>query len=516
MRAAMRSIDQSTASRTIAAGGASGALCAIAYPPNSVVLLSLVALVPWLLCLWRAGPLVGAASGLAFGMVLGLWVSRWIPHSMVLLESSLASGVAIQALCAFLFSGVPMACAGAAIATAPRTRWLASASVVALVFLLLDMARSHVPGLVPWALVGHTQVDSGLAQLAAIGGVPLVSAVVAAANGALAELVRNPRERGPLLLVSAGLACAAFGTPVVNAVSGDSSGDSLEVLVVQPNLPAGERRSDRVQRTNLRFVADQTRRVVDAAAEAPDVVVWPEQILTSPVDLDPELSSALTSFVDELGVPLVAGITMSAQGERSDVRRGTTAWIEPGRGIVATSDKVRAIPVVESSASFAIVEWVRRIAGPAGVKGVRIQEAERATALAGEVELVVPACFEVQFPGVVDQARTAESFAIVNLSNDSWMESEALARMQIAFARFRAIEQRLYLVRAAHGGVSAVIDPFGAIVDELPFDSTGSLSARIARGVGRPVRELIALLGLSGLGALVGWFGSMLFWRYIR
>jgi apolipoprotein N-acyltransferase len=56
----------------------------------------------------------------------------------------------------------------------------------------------------------------------------------------------------------------------------------------------------------------------------------------------------------------------------------------------------------------------------------------------------------------------------VNLADDGWVGAEAATRQLTAFAMFRAIEQRLALVRVAHGGLSVAIDAFGEAILELP------------------------------------------------
>ena len=56
-----------------------------------------------------------------------------------------------------------------------------------------DLARANVFGGFPWYFLGHSQADwLALIQVADLGGAYVVSLVVAAANGALADLARQP------------------------------------------------------------------------------------------------------------------------------------------------------------------------------------------------------------------------------------------------------------------------------------------------------------------------------------
>jgi apolipoprotein N-acyltransferase len=82
----------------------------------------------------------------------------------------------------------------------------------------------------------------------------------------------------------------------------------------------------------------------------------------------------------------------------------------------------------------------------------------------------------------------------VNLADDGWLSSREASRQITQLARFRAIEQRLALVRVAHGGVSAVVDEFGRVRERLPV---GRYAARrVAVYAAKPAtwRERAAIL----------------------
>jgi len=51
----------------------------------------------------------------------------------------------------------------------------------------------------------------------------------------------------------------------------------------------------------------------------------------------------------------------------------------------------------------------------------------------------------------------------VNLTNDAWYGNTSAPYQHLTMARWRAIESRRYLLRAANSGISAVIAPTGRI-----------------------------------------------------
>lgn len=117
--------------------------------------------------------------------------------------------------------------------------------------------------------------------------------------------------------------------------------------------------------------------------------------------------------------------------------------------------------------------------------------------------------FEVLFPGIVARRRTPDSVAIVNLADDSWAAGESATRHLTNVARFRAIEQRLPLLRVAHGGLSAVVDEWGRVTHELPRHEYVALRVSL-RPAPLPTlfeRFAILILLVAAFG-VVWWSGS--------
>ena len=80
---------------------------------------------------------------------------------------------------------------------------------------------------------------------------------------------------------------------------------------------------------------------------------------------------------------------------------------------------------------------------------------------AGRMNAII--CFEAVFPGLVRKFVNRGSQLIVNLTNDGWYGDGAAPYQHLAMARWRAVENRRYLLRATNSGISAIIDPAGRI-----------------------------------------------------
>ena len=71
-----------------------------------------------------------------------------------------------------------------------------------------------------------------------------------------------------------------------------------------------------------------------------------------------------------------------------------------------------------------------------------------------------------------------KQFAI-NIVDDAWFGHSFAAAQQLQMTQFRAKETGRYIAVTANTGITAIIDPQGAIVDQLPQHMKGILSGQI-------------------------------------
>ena len=278
-----------------------------------------------------------------------------------------------------------------------------------------------------------------------------------------------------------------------------------EFLLIQPNIPRGERWSEARQELHLRRIGEYTERVLNGLAAAPDAVLWPENLLTSPVDDSSTLSAALEGWVDRLAVPIILGSARSPLSHDAERYRSSVLWMTPGGGLATSLDKSRAVPVLESANETALSRWFDGAFGRAA-RWKKVDEMPVSGALVGEFTVSPLLCFEALIPRIAAARRSTDSVAFVNLADDSWAEDPRATEQLVAFSRFRAIEQRLPLLRVAHGGLSVVIDEFGQIVERLPQNEYAFTVARAGPLSPPTVRERVGLLALPLFAGLGVWW----------
>jgi len=110
-------------------------------------------------------------------------------------------------------------------------------------------------------------------------------------------------------------------------------------------------------------------------------------------------------------------------------------------------------------------------------------------------------CYEVIFPNEA-VPRGERPGWLLNLTNDGWFGISTGPYQHFQQARVLAIAQGLPLVRAANTGISAVVDPLGRIVKDLPLGTDGVLDSALPQPIAPTpyarVGDVIAYVFVAG------------------
>jgi apolipoprotein N-acyltransferase len=483
---------------------ASTLLYAAAQEPVGASWAAFVCLVPWLARIRSVRD--GAASGLVLGILICLLVGRWIPESLHVFAPDLPAW-STWAVAAVWVKGAGFMLVGMTAGVLRTSSAGARAIAIAGAVCAVDTLHSYPSYGVPWALLGHSQAGgTGVAQLAVIGGVPLVSAACAALNSALASTCGACNSAKTW-----NSTCVALGTILALAVGGLSvceharaekpAGQSERVLALQLAIPREERWLASAQIRHLATALEVARRILREDQIPVDAVVFPETVVTTPWEKDDRFMREVGKFENETSVPVALGLTFEA-GDPGHAYRNSFVLIGTDGDLQARVDKAVGIPFIETiPTGIAQTLWpfVGRLRS-----GPSMETSDETSAVLGESPFLPLLCYEVMFASLAQDRRPAEILAILNLADDSWTEGDAASRQVIAAASFRAVEQRSSLVRVTNGGISAAIDPYGRTVQKVPFGVQGYFVATVRPEKPPGFREGSALVGLAMLGALLG------------
>lgn len=472
--------------RAILAGLAVAFQVAI-FPPWDAGALAWVALVPLVWALDGAGIGAAAATGWLFGSTaaLGL-VTGWLwPALTDFFGAAPGVRVGLLGLASQLGGGVPLALFGIVVARATACGPVARVLLVAAAWTAVEYGRGHLPYAMPWAPLGAALPPDGvIAQVADLGGVYLVSFVVAVVNAALAFAWTSGRRgdaraaRPPLLVAVVVLALAAGygGWRRAQVDRHMAAAPTLRVGLVHAELENARRAGAAMAVAALdRYLA------LSPATGSVDLIVWPENAVNLLLEDNPELVARIAAHAGS--TPYVVGAPRAVTGATGATLR-TSALVIADGAVQGTYDKRRLLPFAETMPS---------LRGEGGADPRSFVAGDAATVLmVGGRRLGPLICYEAIFPDLARATVRGGAELLVNLSNDSWFAAGAGPEQHVRFALLRAVELRRTLVRAANRGITTVVLPDG----RRPVVTDGGSS-----GV-----EIVAvpLLGLPTVYAAVG------------
>lgn len=347
-----------------------------------------------------------------------------------------------------------------------------------------ELGRSLIGYGAPWILLGHSQhAHLPLIQIADLGGVFAVSFAVALGNAAIAIVAagrvdgglirRGGREAFVVTAITTAvlLAILRYGDVQMGHWQSTGEGARLAVALVQPNLPLRARSSMAAAVNSLTRLVDLTRSLVAPA----DLVIWPENAVGFSLAANPSMLAGATESLPQ-GGRLLLGAPREIATPEGVLFRNSAFLLDRGGRIVESYDKLRLTPFAETSPLSAL-PWLRRRFASRDVytPGERQQLFD-----AKGSPFAVLICFEIIYADLALDAVRAGARFLVNISNDDWFGGAPALEQHFDAALFRAVETRRFLLRATNSGITAVVDPRGAVIAEARRDEATTLAAEVA------------------------------------
>jgi len=379
----------------------------------------------------------------------------------------------------------------------------------------------------PWGLLAHTQYQNlRIIQIASITGTYGVSFLIVMVNSTLAALIyptfRSLKGARPLqsklhlkyeriTLIMASLAVASTTGSFLYGhftVSKPIAGEGIKVSVVQGNIEQSKKWDPRHANFIMQTYAELTE---EASKDRPALIIWPEAATPRAINLDRRLYSQVRTIAERARTPLLVGSSSHPKfkgRQRRDHMRGfrnSAFLIYPdGRTGNQRYDKILLLPFGEYVPMKGTIPWSYiKIPNPGRyVPGNEFTVFEGPTFRFG-----VTICWENIFPDLVRAFVRGGAQFIVNITNEAWFNRTAAPYQFVSMSVFRAVENRVFVVRGANTGVSCFIDPHGRIVDRVKDEKGQDLFIR-----GVLTREVIPMESktiYTRYGDLLAWLSLL-------
>jgi apolipoprotein N-acyltransferase len=464
--------------RDIAVASVSSVLLFLSYHPADLSFFSWFALVPWFYtlvgCSPRRAALVSFCAGFLF-FLAGLW---WI--SIVTFIGLVVACVILSCFTALF--GFLASCA---------VQRLRVPVIVAfpILWVALEYARSNFFFLsFPWLLLAHSQyANIKLIQVCDILGVFGLSAVIAFANTLIALFAHYVITRTgslPRLAVTTAVFAALillsllYGNYRIHSVKLQ---EGPRVFIVQGNVPQDlkEESLRNPGESAEKIISDHLSLTAPALSEKVDLIVWPETMYPKSLLLSGDDLLLFSQIAKDSGASMLVG-TQHCEVDGSKTRTYNSAvFIRADGSVGGRYDKMFLVPVGEYiplENTLPLLGYAISKLYPYEYESLSEGEEMKIFPLNGRHSFACVICFELSFDWLVQKARLRGAQFIVNVSNDAWFlgdkwwQGSAELDLARSHAAFRAVENRIPIVRAVNRGISCIADPLGRIKD---FDVKG-------------------------------------------
>lgn len=458
---------------------ASGLLLALAFPRVNLASLAWVALVPLLLVMDERPFRSGFVAGVGFFGVVLYWLNIvMITYGKMDPVFSVAAYLLLVAYLSLFF--------GAASWASCRLReklGLSPILTLPVLWVALEFLRSFLLTGFPWALLGYSQQNHlPLIQSADLFGVYGLSFLLVLANTVIAESVRALRSetakfpwKGVVVVVLLFALNLGYGTWRLGRHP-DARSKTLQTALIQGNISQALKWNPALQKATV----DRYRDLSEAAArkKPAQLIIWPESATPFYFQNGGPLRAEVRKIPRRTGAYLLFGSPAFQVVNRAYHYLNSAFLLSPTGRVLGRSDKIHLVPFGEYVPLKRFLPFVNKLVvgigdfSPGTVSPLPL-DGHKIGALI---------CFEGIFPDLARAYVNEGSDLLVNISNDAWFGHSSAPYQLLAMTRFRAVENRIWLARAANTGISALIAPSGRIVAQSPIFKTLFLDGTVGLG----------------------------------
>jgi len=230
--------------------------------------------------------------------------------------------------------------------------------------------------------------------------------------------------------------------------------------------------------------------------KAPALVVWPETAIPF---FQPrgEAAPVAAQWAKREGALHVVGI-VTAPSEKGGAPANAVQLARPDGTVGGVYFKRELVPFGEYVPfrslvpRFVIEHWLQVLDEMGDLHGGDPDQALFDTPF-GPTAITI--CYEAMFPRWARRDAARGARLLINVTNDGWYKDTWGPYQHFEANVFRAVENRLPVIRSGNTGISAVIDPWGVVTAKLDLNQRGRLDADVPLADFFPNRSFYARRG---------------------
>lgn len=448
-----------------------GALSALVFPPVYLwQLFMLVLLGMWVLCNKLNSYKQAAALGYFYGLGFFAAGFYWVGNALLIDITTFGWLYPITLAASGAFFGLFM--------ILPFIMWRFGSGVVgkvtgfATAWVLMEWLRSFLLTGFPWNMLGTAWAFHPVfIQTASLWGTYGLSFVMLIWCGSLYGYICGQSNKYGAAFILIPVLLLGFGAWRISNYPQFNS--DITVRLVQPAIP-------QQMKWNRKSLEDNFYQYVNMSAESGlenvDFVVWGETAMPFSLDYDNIYRQEILQAVPPRGYLITGALR---QGDEHDGYNYFNSLFVLNKfgDVKGFYDKHHLVPFGEYVPLRRFLPaWVRPVANAVADFGVGKQykniKLEKMPAFGALI------CYEIIFPDEVIDRNNQPQWLVV-LTNDGWYGNSSGPYQHLVAAQMRAVEEGIAIVRSANSGISAIINPMGEIIKEIPLGKRGIADVKL-------------------------------------
>lgn len=455
----------------------SGFLLFLSFPKFGFGLFAWVALIPLFFALKNAATVFhGFLLGFVTGMVGYIGTIYWIAYVIVNYGSQpLYVGVLLMLLLvSYLSLYVSLFAASIVYFRGKMPIYL----VAPFLWICFEYGKSYVLTGFPWENLGYSQyTNTYLIQFADVAGVFGISFLIVLVNAVLFEVISQKSKKECIAAIVVSLFLAGvyiYGFLRMDMVNkAVEQSPAMEVSLIQGNIDQSIKWDKNFQMETLKIYE---RLSLNNLPGSNSLIIWPETAVPFKFEEESELHDIIKDMTIKTKSWLITGVVSYIKRMSGNDYFNSAYLVSPSGDVRGRYDKVHLVPYGEYVPLRNVLPFVEALT--AGIGDFSSGEGFYPLAI-NDKKIGVLICYEGILWNAAREYKNHSAELLVNITNDAWFGSTSAPFQHFSMTVFRAVETRLYLVRAANTGISGIVDPTGQITARTNIFQQGALKGEV-------------------------------------
>jgi apolipoprotein N-acyltransferase len=345
-----------------------------------------------------------------------------------------------------------------------------SAFNFALVWVIVEWLRATLFTGFPWLLLGISQIDTPMKELAPILGTYGLSFFTALAGAFLGASVISRKKLQSYAFILAMVFIYLIPGALHETEWTNIDKKAVKVGVIQSNIAMRDKWNLTLYKKLLRHYLQSTESLMNM-----DVIIWPESALPIPYDYLGDVLKKLVITTKAHDNTVILGLPKVYDDDsyyNAMIALGNAKGVYYKQHLVPFGEYVPGKLLKRFFTTLQLPE-PNLVAGNQDSTSVIIENTPVAAMI----------CYEVAFSDILRKQLPIAQW-IITISDDGWFGHSMAMAQHLQMARMRSLQTGRYQVVANNNGLSAIINNHGNIDAILPAYHSGNLKGIVFRATG--------------------------------